>query len=130
MPSNKRKKYTEDEIKTAYEQGGSLNAMADILGITYPTANKRANELSIDLNAVGYKRNETNITNLQCRHAREFLNLTRDEFCLNSGVSKTTLREFELNKSTPRKASIDKILGLFKEYNIVFFNDGTFKQLK
>ena len=116
MPSNKRKKYTEDEIKTAYEQGGSLNAMADILGITYPTANKWANELSIDLNAVGYKRNETNITNLQCRHAREFLNLTRDEF--------------ELNKSTPRKASIDKILGLFKEYNIVFFNDGTFKQLK
>lgn len=129
MPRYKRKNYTEDEIRAAYEKAGNLHKMAEILGVTYPTAQRWANDLNIDINAIGYKRNDTKISNLQCRHAREFLNLTRDIFCLESGVSKTTLREFELGKSTPRKASINKILGLFKEYNIVFNDDGTFKQL-
>nr|WP_269809272.1 helix-turn-helix domain-containing protein [Enterovibrio nigricans] len=52
---------------------------------------------------VGYNAPALSITGLQCRHAREYLGLTRDDFCDKSGVGKTTLREFENGKSLIRR---------------------------
>ncbi|WP_244556727.1 helix-turn-helix domain-containing protein [Enterovibrio nigricans] len=69
---------------------------------------------------VGYNAPALSITGLQCRHAREYLGLTRDDFCDKSGVGKTTLREFENGKSLIRRETEAKILARFCSYGISF----------
>ena len=127
MPRCKRKDVSNLEIMNAYCATGSLHGMAEQLGITYPTAIKWAKEIGITLKAPGYTRPVFPVTGAQCRHAREYLKLTRDEFCKESKVSKTALREFELGKSTPRDDTYGRIILLFNWYKIKFKEDGTFE---
>ena len=127
MPKCKRESVSDLDIMNAYSVTGSLHGMAELLGITYPTAIKWAKEIGITLKNPGYTRPVFPVTGAQCRHAREYLNLTRDEFCKKSKVSKTALREFELGKSTPRDETYDKIMLLFNWYKIKFKEDGTFQ---
>mgnify|MGYP003624810679 CR=1 FL=1 len=127
MPITKRSQFTDNEIKQAYEKTGSLSGMAARLNITYPTAATWAHELGLTLKKQGYNKPSLKITGLQCRHAREYLGLTRDIFCTESKVSKTAIREFELGNSTLRKGNMDKVMGLFKRYRVTFNSDGTFE---
>lgn len=78
------------------------------------------------MNQQGYNNPSHSFSNLQCRHAREFLKMTRDEFCELAKVSKTALREFELGKANIRKGTANKILNSFKELGVSFNTDGTF----
>lgn len=127
MPLSKRCQFTDAEIKAAYTQAGSLTGMAELLDITYPTAATWAHELGFKLKSQGYNKPYHDITGMQCRHAREYLGLTRDIFCGESGVSKTAIREFELGHSTLRKNNMEKVMELFKRYKITFNSDGTFE---
>jgi|GEM_PF-2760212 len=127
MPITKRRQFTDSAIKQAYEEAGSLSGMAERLNITYPTAATWAHELGLTLKHQGYNKPTLEITGLQCRHAREYLGLTRDMFCAKSKVSKTAIREFELGNSTLRKGNMDKVMKLFRHYRVTFNSDGTFE---
>ena len=93
---------TDEEIIKAYQEEGTLHKLASRLGISYPTAVSWTTDIGIKLNRQGYNSPSHDFTNLQCRHAREFLKMTRDDFCSLSKVSKTALREFELGKANIR----------------------------
>lgn len=125
MPARKRPRFTDAQIRAAYRRAGNLSAMADALGISYPTAAAWASELGI-AKRQGYTAPSTAITGAQCRHAREYLGMTRDEFCAASGTGKTAIRTFELGRSTPRRETSEKVMKLFARYGIVFNIDGTF----
>lgn len=109
-----------DLIKGVYESSRNINDAAKIIGVSVPTAIKFTNELGIKKRPVGYNKNTVPFSGQQCRQAREFLRYTRDELCESSGVSKTALRCFELNKSTPRAATIEKLQAFFKARDIDF----------
>lgn len=127
MPRLKRDNFTDEQIREAYDQAGNLAGMAKTLGISYPTASAWTTELGIKKKRQGYTSPRVAITGAQCRHAREFLGMTRDDFCAASDTGKTALRRFELSQSTPRRATLDKIMKLFDRYGIVFQSDGTFQ---
>lgn len=120
------KKYTPKEIIDAYNAEGSLKSLAIRLGVSYPTAVKWTTDLGVKINRQGYNSPSISFSNLQCRHAREFLNMTRDEFCVLSKVSKTALREFELGNADIRNETAKKILSAFGSMGISFCVDGTF----
>lgn len=124
---SKREKYTETELMAAYQQAGNLHGMADLLAISYPTAVAWAASAGLPIKRQGYTRPTYDVTGLQCRHARECLGLTRAEFRVISGVSLTCLREFELSKSTPRRAQMDKILDTFQMLGVAFLPGGLFE---
>jgi hypothetical protein len=82
MPINKRIQFSDKKIKAIYAQASNLHEFAKILGISFPAAAKWASELNISpKRQQGYNRSELPITGLQCRHAREFLEYTRVDFC-------------------------------------------------
>lgn len=118
MPRSKRRMYTDSEIREAYDLSGSLSGMAQRLNISYPTAAKWASDLRINLKRQGYSKPQLSITGAQCRIAREFLGLSRETFCNEARISKTSLREFELGNSTLRKSNFDKVANLFKKYGV------------
>lgn len=128
MPHIKRDNFTDEQIREAYKQAGNLTGMAKALGISYPTASAWTTKLGIKKKPQGYTAPPMAITGTQCRHAREYLGMTRDEFCAASGAGKTAIRKFELGQSTPRQASLKKVMALFERYGIVFHSDGTFHQ--
>lgn len=117
---------TDEEIIKAYQEEGTLHKLASRLGISYPTAVSWTTDIGIKLNRQGYNSPSHDFTNLQCRHAREFLKMTRDDFCSLSKVSKTALREFELGKANIRRETANKILAAFEVMGIRFNADGTF----
>ncbi|WP_261887490.1 helix-turn-helix domain-containing protein [Vibrio aerogenes] len=127
MPEFKHHQLTRSDIQTVYQNTGSLTAMAEVLNISYPTASAWAKRFGIRIKRRGYTPPHQPITGLQCRAAREFLKLTRDCFCAESGVSKTALRNFESGRSSVRDKTMKKIMGLFGRYGIEFVEDGTFK---
>lgn len=122
----KRHLFTDTEIQEAYAQAGSLSGLADTLDITYPTAAAWVADLGIS-KPQGYNRPGHPIKGRECRHAREYLGMIRDQFCGLSGVSKTALRQFELGKQDVRKTSMDKIMKVFDNEGIFFNGDGTFQ---
>lgn len=130
MPRLKREGFTDDQIREAYSTAGNLTEMAKILGVSYPTAAAWTTALRIPKKRQGYTAPNLAISGVQCRHAREHLRMTRDKFCEVSSAGKTALRKFELSQSTPRRATLDKILAAFKRYGIEFYSDGTFGVLK
>ncbi|WP_394213523.1 helix-turn-helix domain-containing protein [Enterovibrio calviensis] len=125
MPVIKRDNYTESDIAVAYDQGGSLEAMKVLLDVSYPTAQRWAQDTGIKVKSQGYNAPMLSITGLQCRHAREYLGLTRDTFCASANVSKTALRQFELGKASIRRETEQKIMQYFKGQGIAF-KDGLF----
>lgn len=129
MANYKKNSITKDEITKAYKEEGTLKKLADRLGVSYPTAVSWTTRLGIKLNQQGYNSPSHSFTCLQCRHAREFLSMTRDEFCVLSKVSKTALREFELGKSNIRNETAGKILNTFERLGVKFNEDGTFYQV-
>lgn len=126
MGKSKRTDFTDKQIRDAYLKANSLRDLAEALNVSYPTAVTWAQELGFAERRQGYNPPKLPITGLQCRHAREYLCMTRDQFCERSGVGKTALREFELGNKLVREASMSKILSLFELYNIEFKEDGTF----
>lgn len=130
MPQVKRNGFTAEQIREAYDQAGNLADMAKSLGISYPTASAWTTELGIKKKRQGYTPPPAAISGAQCRHAREYLGMTRDDFCSASGTGKTAVRQFELGQSTPRRSTQDKIMRLFERYGIVFHSDGTFQESK
>lgn len=120
------KKHKPEEILKAYHEEGTLKKLADKLGVSYPTAVRWTTDLGVKINQQGYNSPSHSFSNKQCRHAREFLKMTRDEFCALSKVSKTALREFELGKANIRKGTAKKILNSFGVLGISFNQDGTF----
>jgi DNA-binding transcriptional regulator YiaG len=127
MPRVKRDNFTDEQIREAYDQAGNLAGMAKVLGISYPTASAWTTELGIKKKRQGYTAPRVAITGAQCRHAREYLGMTRDDFCAASGTGKTAVRQFELGQSTPRRATLNKIMKLFDRYGIAFQSDATFQ---
>lgn len=85
MPRVKRDNFTDEQIREAYDQAGNLAGMAKVLGISYPTASAWTTELGIKKKRQGYTAPRVAITGAQCRHAREYLGMTRDDFCAASG---------------------------------------------
>ncbi len=128
MGKTKWDQFSKQEMIDAYQKAGNLEGMAKALGITYPTACQWARQFGISIKRPGYTQPFNPITGRQCRHAREYLKLTRDTFCAEAGISKQTLMVFELNKKTMRKSSVDKVMAQFARYHIVFHDDGTFEQ--
>lgn len=61
---------------------------------------------------------------LTCNHLSI---MTRDDFCEQSGVSKTSLRQFELGKKLVRKENMNRILAFFEKRQLIFKEDGTFE---
>lgn len=127
MPRVKRDNFTDEQIREAYDQAGNLAGMAKVLGISYPTASAWTTELGIKKKRQGYTAPRVAITGAQCRHAREYLGMTRDDFCAASGTGKTAVRQFEPGQSTPRRATLNKIMKLFDRYGIAFQSDATFQ---
>lgn len=127
MPRVKRDNFTDEQIREAYDQAGNLAGMAKVLGISYPTASAWTTELGIKKKRQGNTAPRVAITGAQCRHAREYLGMTRDDFCAASGTGKTAVRQFELGQSTPRRATLNKIMKLFDRYGIAFQSDATFQ---
>lgn len=124
----KRDSFTAEQIQKTYDQAGSLNGLAKALGVSYPTASAWTTELGINKKRRGYTAPNHPITGAQCRHAREYLGMTRDGFCDAAGVGKTALRQFELGNSFPRRGTMEKIMALFLRNQVVFHPDGTFSQ--
>ena len=125
MPNIKRPQYSDEDLILAYNNGGNLKNMAKQLQITYPTAQAWAKETGIKTKPVGFNAPKLKITGLQCRHAREYLKLTRDTFCADSNISKTALTQFELGKATIRKETERKLLKYFDSLGVTF-KDGVF----
>lgn len=130
MPRVKRDNFTAEQVRAAYDQAGNLTDMAKALGISYPTASAWTTELGIKKKRQGYTAPQSTITGAQCRHAREYLGMTRDDFCAASSAGKTAVRQFELGKSTPRRDTMTKIMRLFERYGIHFNGDGTFNETR
>ena len=130
MPRIKRDNFTDDQIRDAYNHAGNLAGMAHALGISYPTASAWTTALGIQKKRQGYTAPPITITGAQCRHAREYLGMTRDEFCKTSGTGKTAVRQFELGNSHPRRSTLEKIVKLFKRHRIIFHSDGTFHDIR
>ncbi|WP_304526810.1 helix-turn-helix transcriptional regulator [Halomonas sp. I5-271120] len=128
MPRIKRNDFTDTQLREAYEQAGNLSDMAKSLGISYPTAWDWAREIGIKTKRRGYTAPPVPISGAQCRYAREYLEMTRDDFCEACGSGKTAIRKFELGQSTPRRSTLEKIMTLFQRYGIVFAPDGTFQE--
>ncbi|MGL6551659.1 hypothetical protein ACSZN3_22775 [Aeromonas hydrophila] len=124
---SKRKKYTEAELMASYQQTGSLRGMAELLAISYPTAVAWAAASGLPIKRQGYTPPIYDLTGAQCRHARECLGLTRNDFLKIARVSLTCLREFELSKSIPRRAQMDMIINAFDYLGVCFSPDGLFE---
>lgn len=124
MPLCKRKNFSHDELASIYKKSGSIEAAANVLDVSYPTAQKWLKELGISGKA-GYRKPELAITGLQCRHIREFLGFTRDDIANRVNVSKTTLQVFELNKKTMRESKMAVLLKFFESEGIIINEDGT-----
>lgn len=122
----KRNRFTNEQINAVYQQCGNITDTANALGVSYPTAARWLKECQIKTKRPGYTAPSIAITGAQCRHAREFLRMTRNEFCDKAGVGLTAIRTFELGQSIPRKETQSKIDMLFEQYGVVFNDDGTF----
>ncbi|WP_427047338.1 helix-turn-helix domain-containing protein [Halomonas casei] len=115
-----RSSFTCKAVKEGYAETGNVNGLAQKLGVSYVTALTLAHDCGVKLKRPGYTAPEIDITGKQCRHAREYLGFTRDQFCKRAGIGKTALRQFELGHSTVRKATLEKIMTLFEDFNIEF----------
>lgn len=115
-----------DLVDRAYQEAGSLQGLAEALGVSYPTAQRLARDRGLAVKRQGYNRPLLAFSGLQCRHAREYLGLTRDDFCSAADIGKTTLRKFELGQSTPRADRFERIAEMFEGRGVVFLSDGTF----
>lgn len=122
----KRNRFTDKHINDVYRQFGNIIDTASALGISYPTAVIWLKECGVKTKRQGYTAPSIAITGAQCRHARELLGMTRNEFCVKAGVGLTAIRTFELGQSIPRKETQSKIERLFDQYGVVFYDDGTF----
>jgi|SRR5690554_1002919 len=120
---NIRGQFACDEVRAVYLEEGSITAVAQRLGVSYGTAHSLVRDSGIGVKKVGYHPPDLPITGLQCRHAREYLGLTRDEFCLKAGLGKTALRQFELGKSKGRASTLEKIMAVFHAHAIFFDSD-------
>lgn len=121
-----RSQFSCDNVKEVYQEEGSIAAVSSRLGISYGTARTLVRESGITLKSVGYNPPDLPITGLQCRHAREYLGFTRDDFCLKAGIGKTALRQFELGNSNVRVSTLKKIMAVFHSYAISFDLAATF----
>lgn len=115
-----RSTFTCKAVKEGYSETGNVYGLAKKLNVSYATALTLAHDCGVELKRPGYTKPEIDITGKQCRHAREYLGLTRDQFCKRAGIGKTALRQFELGKSTVRKSTLEKIMKLYEEFNIEF----------
>lgn len=112
-----------DFLQLIYDSSKDIVEAANKLGLSVPTVIHFTNELEINKRPQGYNKPKLGFTGAQCRHAREYLNYTRDELCEVTGVSKTSLRCFELGKSTPRITTFNKLRDFFTTRNIIFSSD-------
>lgn len=117
---NIRSKFSCDDVKAVYQEEGSIAAVSIRLGVSYGTAHALVRDSGITVKNVGYNPPDLPITGLQCRHAREYLGLTRDDFCLKAGIGKTALRQFELGNSHARASTLEKVMAVFHSYAISF----------
>ena len=117
---------TRDEVEAIYLATNSLHEMAEQLNVSYGTALALVNRAGISKRRQGYNRPELPIKGRDCRHAREYLGMTRDQFCDLAGIGKTTLRQFELGNQSIRVSTMRKIMGLFDAEGVTFNGDGTF----
>jgi transcriptional regulator with XRE-family HTH domain len=62
------------------------------------------------------------MTPAQCRAARGLLNWNQDEVALAARVSVVTVRNFENDKSTPQRATLDVIQRAFEAAGVEFTN--------
>lgn len=127
MAIRQRDYFSRDDILSAYRATKSIADMAKRLGVSYGTALTLVNRSEISKRRQGYNQPDLPITGNQGRHAREFLGMTRDEFCALACVSKTCLRQFELGKQNVRESSMAKIMAVFDSRGITFNEDGTFQ---
>lgn len=127
MANRKREHFTRAEVVKAYTEAKNLHEVAERLSVSYGTAVALVNEAGISKRRQGYNRPDLPISGRDCRHAREYLGMTRDQFCELSGVGKTALRQFELGKQNVRKGSMEKIMAVFDSRGIIFKGDGTFE---
>lgn len=109
-----------DVLQLIYDSSQNINETAKLLGVSVPTVVKFTSQLNIKKRRQGYNKPDLDITGQQCRHAREYLGYTRDEFCESAKISKTSLRCFELNVSTPRLSTLNKIKNFFLVRNVIF----------
>ena len=109
-----------------YQHAGSLKGVAQLVGVSYPTAQKLIKAANIETKRQGYNAPTLPFTGQQCRLAREYLGYTRDEMCQASGVSKTALSRFEQQKDIPRLATVKKITLFFETRNILFTDQSIF----
>lgn len=124
---NTGRKISPAAVHEAYAATGNLNAMARVLGVSYPTAQAWANAVGVTLKRQGYTPPVLSVTGLQCRHAREFIGMTRDKLCAEAKISKTALMNFELGKAMIRRSTLMKLQATFDRHRIVFMSDGTFR---
>jgi transcriptional regulator with XRE-family HTH domain len=61
----------------------------------------------------------------QMRAARGLLGWSQDELAAKAGVGVSTVRDFEVGRRAPRKASMARLLLAFEGTGVVFLNDGT-----
>jgi transcriptional regulator with XRE-family HTH domain len=60
------------------------------------------------------------ITPAQCRAARGLLNWTQDDLAAKAEVGVVTVRQFEADKGSPRKATLSVIRQAFEYAGVVF----------
>lgn len=127
MPRVRRIRPPAAILHTAYLITGSIQGVAEQYGVSFPTAWTWLKAAKVPLKRPGYTPPQLSFTGLQCRHARECLGFTREAFCREAKVSKTTLRQFELGRTMLRHATQVKVLALFNRNNVMFKSDGTFQ---
>lgn len=64
------------------------------------------------------------LTAAHIRAARALLNLTQEELAQMAGISPTTLRGFEQERSSPTLDTLLRIETALKQRGVVFFNGG------
>jgi transcriptional regulator with XRE-family HTH domain len=70
------------------------------------------------------------ITNMQSRAARGLLQLTQNDLARETGISATTIRNFENGKTAPQPATLTVLRQTFERHGVELNADGRGVRLK
>lgn len=97
------------ELARQYEALGTIEKAAEALELSYSTARWRLVRMGIEINQKGPSSWRMILTGPECREARIARSMSQEDLATASGVTVSTISNFETERRTPRPNTQEKL---------------------
>ncbi|MCZ4258692.1 helix-turn-helix domain-containing protein [Sulfitobacter sp. G21635-S1] len=97
------------ELAQQYEALGTIEKAAEALDLSYSTARWRLVRMGIEINQKGPSSWRMILTGTECREARIAKSMSQEDLATASGVTVSTISNFETGRRTPRPKTQEKL---------------------